>query len=1194
MPIQIKRNAAGNCVNFLGTSNPAYWNACLSAEQADSDATLINIVNDKATLDTGEKQYEFFEIPYTEFRDEDNNPFSSASETAQYITDKANVAGSQREVRFSGNQTINFSRDATNATILIDNGAFFPVNAIKASVVSGTVTVSELTTSGAEIYTNINHEKISIGSVLVGGDVDTVVNKLNALFTVSPLGGGTSVIPTYSVSGTSSINYSSFGTSDPSGTPIAADSSAVSGYGRFFSTDFINNPGEFFLVKMTGQGSFTLGVYHDGVDTDLSSSNTNAHSDQLWSLAFYDYGDYISGWTIFGREPGFVYGDGWTGASSVDIRYNTTVQDATLSGDPVLYKVGISNQGYLEVSYFDEGRSDRFKLLARTSYNMPEGDYGLMIKFMSEDPKLYEVPTVSLVDPEVVIAYRYIESPDGSYHYPLFSTSAEASIVDASYGGSGTAHVHVYVDEPTNTSWYMPDTSGFMSQASGPVDTSNITYTEIPTLADELFAPSAFTINDISVNEGAAVIYQVAESGATYTTTLDGLPPGLSKSGNFITGTAPDVSGHYIENPSDVFDVSVTRTNNYGSTATTFDLSVINLTAPDTAVSGFTWLSGSVPLIDTSTMDSSSVVTIDNTLDRPKRFIIPQSWVEAFVLPKLQTSGNAIWMGITESSGVLTDGVIPDDFKAYIKWEHDTSSSHKSIIGGDTSSSVIVNSSSDAFYDYAFEADDTSSLYVIACNISDINSQPGVDYGGSFSRTVEASGESPFTNNIVTDGVQMTLDPSGLSEIIIPKADRWIQVSSDNHTLQFDGASAFPTLSVGYDYRFLMADVEWINQVSSTSLSSTDILKFTADGATEYTSGVTRTGTVGTQFAHVDFSVPSSLTELYWYNDHNGISTSAAVTLSGVSTLTTTWTKTLDFEGSTEYCHQYFNGGSTNPLRTGGYAVSAPANSDSTKTSDNVNSRPWAVACVFNIDGDSSDQTIWAQGEGTNTGNDNITLEVDSSRNLTFNWGREGTGYNTYDLGTLTAGTWYGLYVEHMGGRFAAADATTANLDASMRFRFVDLSNGNVSTPAGSWSSSGVNQNEQISGSFVVGGLGTVRSFVGKISSVVVTTLSQNITLPSDTEVSMIVRDPLQWLTDYKVGNDFRRSNYQFNTAGFNTDGTGHSAASCQVWLMGDGTNDAYSTIRNQVNVNDSGTTAMRMRNMVSGDIEDVTIPGLS
>ena len=92
-----------------------------------------------------------------------------------------------------------------------------------------------------------------------------------------------------------------------------------------------------------------------------------------------------------------------------------------------------------------------------------------------------------------------------------------------------------------------------------------------------------------------------------------------------------------------------------------------------------------------------------------------------------------------------------------------------------------------------------------------------------------------------------------------------------------------------------------------------------------------------------------------------------------------------------------------------------------------------------------------------------------------------------------------------------------------------------------------------------------------------------------------MITDPKDWLTNYKVGNDFRLP-WQGNDAGWNFSlNDGSSAYSTQVWLMGDGTNDSYSNmIRNQVNPTDQNYTKLQLNSMVSNDIETVSIAGLT
>ena len=122
MSIKIKRNEQGNCINFEGSSNPTYWNACLSGE-VDSDKTnTINVINDVITSQTGIKEYEFYQIPYTEFYDADGNAFADAASCASYITVNANVIGLGGGGTDLNGVNICFSLDATNTSVLLDNG----------------------------------------------------------------------------------------------------------------------------------------------------------------------------------------------------------------------------------------------------------------------------------------------------------------------------------------------------------------------------------------------------------------------------------------------------------------------------------------------------------------------------------------------------------------------------------------------------------------------------------------------------------------------------------------------------------------------------------------------------------------------------------------------------------------------------------------------------------------------------------------------------------------------------------------------------------------------------------------------------------------------------------------------------------------------------------------------------------------
>ena len=114
MAIRIERNEQGNCINFHGSSNPTYWNACLSGEVDASQTDSVNVVNDIITAQTGVKEYEFFQIPFSEFVDADGNGFTDATEAANYITANANVVGLGGSGTELTGETVCFKLDDTS------------------------------------------------------------------------------------------------------------------------------------------------------------------------------------------------------------------------------------------------------------------------------------------------------------------------------------------------------------------------------------------------------------------------------------------------------------------------------------------------------------------------------------------------------------------------------------------------------------------------------------------------------------------------------------------------------------------------------------------------------------------------------------------------------------------------------------------------------------------------------------------------------------------------------------------------------------------------------------------------------------------------------------------------------------------------------------------------------------------------
>jgi hypothetical protein len=701
-----------------------------------------------------------------------------------------------------------------------------------------------------------------------------------------------------------------------------------------------------------------------------------------------------------------------------------------------------------------------------------------------------------------VLNYRFIESPDGNFEYPLFATAEEAEYVDTQNGGGGTSHEHVYADEPTYTTWHMPNTGSTMTGTARPADTSEIIYSEIPTNADNLYAPSAFTIADLTVNEGAIVNYQVSPQDASYTTTVTGAPTGLVYNLGVLDGTAPEVTGDNVANPSDDYAITVTRTNDFGSTSSTFTLTVNNLTAPVIATGDWSVNSGT---ITAGVLQGDSTANLSFTLSEGERVILPKEWVDAHLNPNALASGETMMFGVLESSPTLST-VSYTDFAGCIRWYHGSSTTSHGVtlfdeLGGLTQSSDFTNSGAASVYDYGIELY-SGSLYLIACNVNSLNTEPAVAEGGSFTRTMDCGA---ISGEPLTAPLTLTLG------------------TSTGVTVDLDDA-----------------------------LTAEDPSKIT---------------------------IPEP----------------------AAPTMLTPWTKALDFNGSSERAQMVNTSSVYNPMMMAGTAqtVAAPTPGSGITVSSG---HPWATSCVFKIDGNNSNQHIWNIGEGAGSTDDNIYLRVDAGGALFFGWGRDGA-LNEYLIATnLGSAAWYGAYVAHNGARFSGNDATPENLASAfdIQLMYYSSSNGggwinNPNTPPGTrvWSTSGGRMDRSVTGSLTIGGRGSNRSFHGKVASFVTTTLKCNDSIPSTAEQMKMVTDPIRWVQEYREGETFRQSYNTANTT-WDTASAAQKIAGAQIWLMGDGTSDAYAKIRNQVYPLDQNYTPLDMISMVSNDIETVSIPGLS
>ena len=531
-----------------------------------------------------------------------------------YINEQANLTGSSVGGDGTGTDlsalTVCFELDETNTSITMDNGYSFGVNTIQAVAdADGTIHLYSKQ-GGRALFTTLAHTEVCIDSVAVAGGLNDVVNTLNELFTVGPF---TSVViaDPYATMvadvGGISAGGALIGTNsiDPAGNDVGGSTAAHYNLAGFKSAEVINQPGEYFTFDIRNEGIIGMGL----VLSDVADVNGNAtYGDPAtfcvggansgnygYQFAHFFHPSPNGPWTNYGANAAVVYGPGWNG--STDFRFSSSPEGADwLAGSPVKMKVGLDSNAFIEVAYWDVSESV-WTLCARSSYAIAQGvDLHLGVKLCDASARLYSLPKAHLLeDVAPTMYFRYIESPDGVFHYPLFTTAEEAEYYDEIHNGltagAGSSHTHTYVDDPTSTTWYMPEashdpTSYQHSVVPGATTFSGnaVTYTEITSQADADLAPDAFTFSDIVQAEGTALNLQLYPAGATFsqTATLSPTTSGLvyNTSTHYLQGTLADVGADTV------YTVTVTRANSYGSTVSTFTITatdvapVSNLTTP--------------------------------------------------------------------------------------------------------------------------------------------------------------------------------------------------------------------------------------------------------------------------------------------------------------------------------------------------------------------------------------------------------------------------------------------------------------------------------------------------------------------------------------------------------------------------------------------------------------------------------------
>ena len=823
--IRVARNAAGNCVIFHGQTNPTYFNACLTAEVIDTD--YVSIRNDIAT-GTGDPVYEYYRIHFSEWQHSDFSTFTSAADAVTYINSIGNVTDAVGTgTSFGPEETLDFVRDETNTSILLDNGDHHGVNGLKAVAKDNGRLGIETIVGGVEWY-ELDHTGATINGTSAGNTLASVVNALNALFTVSALGGVVPA-PVYTMDGGTEITWNAIDTVDPVGDGLHGSGTTGTKYHgpRVYTTETIDEPGEYFTFEakntLAGGGPLLgIGLYSvangdltELQDTGLSNSGTHGYFFSTW---LYNYSGYSAPWTTYGSHSTLVYGPGWLGTAASQFR-NSDASTSFRDTGTALFKCGITDGGFVGIWYYDVevaeisgshgARTNDWILLARSGTPLPAGQYGLMVKIPTTSGQIMSAPTRFATDPVAPTLYhRYIESPDGNFEFPLFASAEEAEYVS----GDSLHDEMMYADDTIpGTVWYAPRTGFTNNGTAAPADTAEITYTEIATQDDSNFIPAAYGTLTLTVDEGDVLNYQLQPVDTTYVTQIGGsLPSGwqVTSDGRLI-GTAPEVTGDNVTNPSDTVEVSVLRTNDFGTSTGTLTVTINNLTAPTVDTGDWTVDTGSIVA---GVLQEDSLADLSMTIAEGDRVIVPKEWVDAHVQPNSLDALEKVYMGVLKN-GTNTDAITLGDFNCCFRWEGDSLSTFHYVrmndqLGSSTSNISFSNSGA-SIYDYAFEIYG-GDLWLIACNLNALNTEPAAGDGGSFSRTLNCGPltdnglVSPFTLKVGTHvGSSIDLDDAltaeEITKISIPAAPAGI-VTPWTKALDFSGSSERAEMVSGSNY----------------------------------------------------------------------------------------------------------------------------------------------------------------------------------------------------------------------------------------------------------------------------------------------------------------------------------------------------------------------------------------------------------
>ena len=622
--IKIYGDVVKGCIFFDGsTVEPKFLGTILAEVKSDETDRVVIYRTDREDA-LGNNRELFKRMSSNRLQNEAGEDLVAAlgyttAEVVAYINEQANLTAAVNPVvdtSLNGVE-VNFSLDATSTSVVFDNGYQYGVNTIQAvDTGDGLITIKSI--DGARtLFTELDHTSVDVnGSDAVGG-LNDVINVLNELFTV---GAFESVIISdpYAtmVADTTGVVTTETNVIRGDALEIQPDEygATVSGYnkGGYITPEVINQAGEYFTFDIRNEGIMGFGLVvsdDDFADGKFNGNSTYADPSGFCSPSVANSGNYgyqfshwfhpspNGPWTNYGANVAYSMREGW---NTVGSKFNGSEEGAKwLNGDVIRMRVGINENNFIVISYFDESTL-LYVPIARTTYAVPNGnDFHLGIKFGDSTVRLVGLPKIHLLatdyeEPAPTMYFRYIESPDGVFHYPLFTTAEEANYYDKiTNGGDGFSHTHTYADDATNTTWYMPaathDAAIYtFSVAPNGTDTFSgnvMNYTEITSLTDSDLTPTQFVGSDLTQEEGTNVNAQVTPAGATWSTSVDISPlgSGLVYDGySLVQGTLTDVGADTV------YTVTVTRANSYGSSVGSFTITATDVVPVSTLLTNWT------------------------------------------------------------------------------------------------------------------------------------------------------------------------------------------------------------------------------------------------------------------------------------------------------------------------------------------------------------------------------------------------------------------------------------------------------------------------------------------------------------------------------------------------------------------------------------------------------------------------------